>query len=114
MRLEGNTFREIGTSIGVGSQRAREMYNRHLRWVNRPPDWRNGLSVRAWNCISFSLIPINSVEELMAAYQAGKLLPGTKGVRNLGWSTYVEIAKFLGLPEPTKSKPICPHCGKTL
>lgn len=61
--------------------------------------WHAGLWTRAANCAKS--IGVTSREELLAAYQAGELIP-LRFPRNYGWLAHKAVAAWLGLPEPMK------------
>lgn len=70
--------------------------------------WWEELSVRVVNCLYNA--GLESREAVLEAYKSGRLRP--KSPRNYGWKSHQEVARWLGMPEPTKRKPkICPHCG---
>ncbi len=115
LRKEGMKFKEIGERMCISVNRARQLYSFAEYLLNREPHWDDGLSVRAANCMNN--LNIHSREDALKAYQSGILRVGKRSPRNYGWKSHKEVAKFLGLPEPTK-KPykiyhpkFCPHCG---
>ena len=119
LRKQGLKYREIGKRMGVCAGRAQRIYSEAECILSREPSWCDGLSVRAANCLWSR--DIKSREELLAMYNSGRLRPRKRGgVRNFGWKSYREVAKWLGLPEPQKAPPkirvpkTCPHCGGKL
>lgn len=74
--------------------------------------WLAGLKTRA-RCAILNL-ELTTRGEVRDAFLHGRLRPEKK--RNYGWSSYREIARWLGLPDPTPvRKPVvCPHCGGRL
>ena len=118
LRNQGMKFKEVGKRMGVGAQRAAQLYASAKWRLNREAHWMDGLGVRAANCLNNC--NINSREEALEAYQSGKLRVGKRGPLNYGWKSHKEVAKWLGLPEPQKAAPrvylakTCPHCGGKL
>jgi hypothetical protein len=118
LRKSGSDYHHIAAELGVGYQRALQI-TRRANWVinERDTHWAGGLSVRVANCLNW--MDVKSREEALQAFTSGRLKPG-KEPRNYGWKSHVELAKWLGLPEPQKPvfipKPpmICPHCQKEI
>jgi hypothetical protein len=50
MREEGATYREIGDSLGVSGERARQLLLR-ARCGPERPEWALGLRAQTWECI---------------------------------------------------------------
>lgn len=96
LRSQGLKFKEIGQQMGVSADRARVLYcSAKLREENSE-NWLYDLGVRAtWVLLDCG---INSRTEALSAYRSGRLKPGA--VRNYGWASHKEVAKWLGLPEP--------------
>lgn len=114
---ENQTFKAIGEAIGTCWQRAAQLYHKAKQLQEgREGDPYFGLSVRATNCCHNA--NLMNREQIEAAIKDGRLQPkNTVGSRNIGWKSYVEIHKWLGLPEPQRAKPqlkVCPHCGGKL
>lgn len=98
LRKQGKTFVQVGEAMGIGKQRARDLYMIARVRSDRDPHWMDGLSVRAGNCLNnFGL---KSREEAKEAFSSGKLKPGE--LRCYGWKTHVEVAKWLGVIVPQK------------
>jgi hypothetical protein len=115
--VEKKTFREIGSLLGVCFSQASNIYERAVR---RRQDFEDGekvnpyfgLSCRATNCCRNANLMNRA--QIMAAIKEGSFHPKIKNSRNFGWKTYLEIHKWLGMPEPKRSDPwirICSHCG---
>lgn len=112
LRQQGLTFAEIGRRMGCSAARANAIYLDAEWAANRPPSWKNGMSVRAL-CV-LDRLGLNDRESALAAYHSGQLHPRNPLARNYGWTTHREIAAWLGLPEPQEvATKVCPHCGHT-
>ena len=115
LRNEGMTYKEIGKRMDVGAQRARELHRIALWKMEHQNEWWAGLSVRAANCLNNRNLVTR--DQIMEAVKNGTLHPKNRNTRNYGWKSHAEVCKWLGLPEPQKSKPrltVCPHCGGKL
>lgn len=114
LREEGLTFKQIGEQLGVGAQRARQIWAREIWRLTREPHWMDDLSIRAANILNN--LNLKSRKEVLEAYNSGRLNPSSKcGVRNYGWGTHKEIAAWLGLPEPMMPvRPVCSQCGQPI
>lgn len=116
LRKEGLPFSKIGERLNVSPPRARQIYISAEYSMKRPAWWTDGLSVRAQNCLW--KLGVSSREQAFEVYQ--KISAGRLNPRNYGRKTHEEVAKWLGLPDPQKSRPEvypaerCPHCGERL
>jgi len=117
----GLSFDEIGKRFGITSSTARQLHHSYHARLKREKLWENhwafGLSTRT-NVILCAM-GVNSLREAKSRFK--ELNPFSKRKpRGYGWKTHVELARFLGLPEPQKRKPsvfvgkVCPHCNKSL
>lgn len=71
-----------------------------------------GLSVRAYNALNNGNFITKA--QVLEAVKDGSLHPlSKKSPRNFGWSSYRDVCKWLGLPEPVKIRRfcVCPRCG---
>ena len=112
LRGKNLSFREIGEIMKIDKQRANWYYRDAIYQMNKEPTPMDGLSIRVQNALNNCWI--NTPEKAMEAFKSGKLRP-CKYPRNYGWKSHAELAKWLGLPEPTKLKhppKVCLHCGK--
>ena len=90
------------------------MIYKRAKFLLNSSDWDDGLTLRARKCLK--RLGINSKEDAMTAYTNGKLYfkEGKGCVRNYGWGTHKEVARWLDQPEPKLSHAKiknCPHCG---
>ena len=98
LRREGLKFDEIGKRMGICKQRANLLYVYAKATMNSAPKWHDGLSTRLRKCIKNS--GINSRDELQRMFLNGEL----EKCRHYGWQMHKEVARWLGLPEPSKPK----------
>ena len=117
LREQGLTYTEIGKRMGITAGRVKQLYSiakHRLEWSN----YFFGLSIKLGHLLNN--IGIHNREQALEAFNSGKLKPGKGGIRNYGWKSHKEMAKWLGLPEPMKpmaallAMQTCPHCGKKL
>lgn len=63
-------------------------------------DWMNGLGIRLANI--FYNLRIESREQAFHEYQKWNLQGRSRWPRHYGWESHKGLARWLGLPEPTK------------
>ncbi len=113
------TFKAIAESLGCSPCRASQIYRtakRVQKWHEQKADGDPyyGLSTRAANCCNNA--GLMNRAQIVAAISSGRLHPSNiAGCGNYGWGTHIEVHKWLGLPEPQRTRPrMCPHCGGRL
>lgn len=118
LRKRGLTFRKIGEIMELSPGRARQIHEVAEFKLRSHRVFVDGLSTRAANVI-FRL-GIESREGILQAFGDGTLHPKNPRCGNFGWGSFLEVAKWLGLPEPKKPYAkrahltTCPHCGARL
>ena len=102
LRKSGMTFKELGNQLGTGPQRARELYLKSERRLNRKPHWMDELK-SSEACKVFAFLEIESREHAIEAWKSGKFKPGNH-LRGYGVTTYRKIAKWLNMPDPAPAR----------
>jgi hypothetical protein len=129
MRKAGKKYKEIGQALDVCVPRAAQIYHQSEYLIRNKNEWYSGLSSKM-EFLFRVVLDLHGRDEVMEAYQSGRLKVGKDGIRNYGWKSHCEVAKWLGLAEPqrpaakstksTKSTKtwvcpqLCPHCGKPI
>ncbi len=99
-RQQSVSFKEIGRRLGVSTTRARAMCQECETALKDTTHWACDLSARTSNTLQNC--GFESREQVLEAFNNGKLIPGPGGPRNYGWSRHKEVAAWLNLPEPQK------------
>jgi hypothetical protein len=119
MRERGATFISIGKQIGVCCGRARDLYYRACRRIEdakleRP--WRN-LTGSSYHAVrqflgtgEDALTCQEQREFVVKGIREGVFHPDKKGF-SLGWKSYAEICKVLGVDQLSSIRRRCPCCG---
>jgi hypothetical protein len=98
LRQQGLAFKEIGKRLGVGRAAAWHMHKVAVYKLSQEPAWDDGLGVRIRQILGYRYIKSRS--QLLRSFKSGEL----EKSRNYGWQMHKEVAKWLGLPEPSKPK----------
>jgi hypothetical protein len=131
LRETGMTFAAIGEVVGLGMQRARQLYGRGLRLAeieaaeSESPFGRlssrslNGLSNAHWMAKDDVMPEHGSQQDardwFLRNFEKGWLDPRSKKcVRNWGWGSFNEVCGNLGIEPIKKNRICCPHCGKQI
>jgi hypothetical protein len=120
LRGQGFTFKNIGEQIGVSPGRANQIYREciwmiRFRFLYEKTRWTIGLSSRIVKIIERN--GIKSRNELIDVFESYDPDSKESGLKNYGWKTHKEVAKWLERPEPQEPikkriMNVCPHCGK--
>ena len=107
LRRSGMTYKQVGEALGVGPCRARQIVvtsEWKLKLVDEGKDKKRiavlELGVRACNVLCNTRIAADraSVRE---AIEDGRLNPKpSKGPRNYGWKTHVQLCEYAGIENP--------------
>lgn len=116
--VDKKPFSEIGRILGVGVERARQIYKKiksdedaAIAGESENPFY--GLSVRAANvCGNLDLL---NREQIKEAVIDGRLSPfGKNKPRNYGIHAHFEVCDWLGVPRKRGKHVLCPHCHKVI
>jgi hypothetical protein len=113
LKQSGISNVEIAQKMGI----TQKMVGQHLRSASHnlewrcTPHWGDGLGVRISNILNnFDIV---GREQVMKEFKGGILSRWKNGgPRGYGWKTYVEVALWLGLPEPVKPPKCCQFCKR--
>lgn len=105
LRSKGLTFKEIGIGLGVSPARAKQIYDQTNSFLESPPHWMDGFSMRLKNVLHNC--GIKTPDEAIIAIREGRLSPKARqGVRNYAWKSHAELCKRLGLTPPRQKSGI--------
>ena len=104
MRMAGMTYKEIGVSLGVSLERARQLSLKGGRIKDAaklPPDEWADLSIRPRSALR--ALEYDTKEKIIEGIKSGAIVGG--GIPNYGKVSHAEVLQWLGIATGTLKAP---------
>ena len=107
LRRSGMTYKQVGEALGVGPCRASQIVASGEWWIKVIEEGMDKdrialmeLGCRAYNALNRAGIATNKAS-VREAIEDGRLNPkSSKGPRNYGWKTHVQLCEYAGIENP--------------